>query len=174
MAKSERERTREREREPIPDSKYEQHLRYFRELHERQDHGKVVIKPSDRQEELTRQGRFRFFLDHLFYPDTPLQEWRVFTQELRTHSGKHRHQGGIVIYVIDGTGYSVVEGERINWKKGDLLLLPLRPGGIEHQHFNSVPGTPAHWIAFIHNPIMEHLAHEITHIEDSPEYGTRS
>jgi gentisate 1,2-dioxygenase len=64
----------------------------------------------------------------------------------------------------------VVEGERIAWEKGDLLMLPLRPGGIEHQHFNTDPNVPVRWIAFIHNPIMEHLAHEITHIENSPEY----
>ena len=31
--------------------------------------------------------------------------------------------------MIDGTGYSIVDGERVDWEKGDLVLLPLRPDG---------------------------------------------
>jgi quercetin dioxygenase-like cupin family protein len=38
--------------------------------------------------------------------DTPPQNGSVFTQEVRKISGKHRHQGGLVIYVIDGPGRS--------------------------------------------------------------------
>ena len=113
----------------------------------------------------------RFYLDPLTFKDTPLQDWRVFTHEVRTRSGKHRHQGGLVIYVVHGKGYSVVEGEKIEWEKGDLVLLPMKVGGTEHQHFNTVPGDPAVWIAFIYQPIQEHLAHELTQSEASPEFN---
>jgi gentisate 1,2-dioxygenase len=89
---------------------------------------------------------------------------------VRTVSGKHRHQGGLIIYVIDGTGYSVVDGERVDWEKGDLLLLPLREKGVEHQHFNTHPEKPALWMAFIHSPTRDYVASEMTQTEVSPEY----
>jgi quercetin dioxygenase-like cupin family protein len=164
------ERTRVREREPGNEKTYDRALRYYQERADRQAHGPVVIRGSEATMELSRQGRLTYFLNHLVFKDTPLQQWLVFTHEVRTHSGKHRHQGGLVIYVIDGSGYSVVEGEKIAWKKGDLLLLPMKPGGVEHQHFNENPDKPALWIAFIHSPTMEHLAHEMKQLESTPEF----
>jgi gentisate 1,2-dioxygenase len=76
----------------------------------------------------------------------------------------------LIIYVIDGEGYSVVDGERIDWSKGDLVLLPLREKGVEHQHFNTNPEKPALWMAFIHLPLKEYVASEMTQSEISPEY----
>jgi gentisate 1,2-dioxygenase len=75
-----------------------------------------------------------------------------------------------VIYVIEGRGYSMVDGERWEWEAGDLMLLPLRPEGVEHQHFNLDTEKPSTWIAFINTPISEHLAHEMTQMQDSPEF----
>ena len=167
MAEKERERSRERERPQI--SPYEIALENDQRFADRQTIGRIVIKPEECPHELTRQGILRYYLDPTI-PDTPLQNWYVFTHEVRTRSGKHRHQGGLVIYVIEGRGYSVVDGQRIDWKKGDLLLLPVRPGGVEHQHFNSDPGHPALWMAFINVPMREHVASQVQQSEASPEY----
>jgi quercetin dioxygenase-like cupin family protein len=167
---AELERTRERERPPIQDNPYERTLKYRREQAERNAHGPIVIKKSERQVFMARQGRLRFFLDPTYYTDSPLLHWRVFTHEIRTKSGRHRHQGGLVIYVLDGKGYSIVEGERIDWEKGDLVLLPLNPNEVEHQHFNLDPQKPALWAAFIHIPIQEHLASDLQQTENSPEF----
>ena len=65
------------------------------------------------------------------YNDVPLQDWRIFVHDTKTHSGKHRHQGGLVIHVLKGKGYSIVDGERKDWEKGNLLPPPIRPGGVE-------------------------------------------
>jgi quercetin dioxygenase-like cupin family protein len=167
------ERLRVRDRETEPERIYDRMLRFYEERVKRNETGPVVIRKRDRDVELSRQGRIRYYLNHQVYKETPLQQWIVFTHELRTQSGKHRHQGGLVIYVIEGKGYSIVEGERWDWEKGDLVLLPMKPGGVEHQHFNLDPERPSTWIAFIHTPIMEHLAHEMTQMEDSPEYRRR-
>jgi quercetin dioxygenase-like cupin family protein len=167
---SESERTRVREREPGAEKTYDKMLQFYRDRVARNAAGPVVVRKDDREVELSRQGRIRYYLNHQIHPDTPLQQWLVFTHELRTQSGKHRHQGGLVIYVIDGKGYSIVEGERLDWEKGDLLLLPMKPGGVEHQHFNLDPAKPSNWIAFINTPLMEHLAHEMTQMEDSAEF----
>ena len=65
----------------------------------------------------------------------------------------------------------LVDGERIDWAKGDLLMLPLRPNGVEHQHFNSdIGGKPALWMAFIHQGMREYLSSEMTQTVPSPEF----
>ena len=163
------ERTRVREKEAPALNSYELAIQQDRETAERHMTGRIVCKLADCPQGLTRQGRLRFYLGRTV-KDTPLQDWTVFTHEVRTVSGKHRHQGGLIIYVIDGTGYSVVDGERVDWEKGDLLLLPLQPKGVEHQHFNTNREKPALWMAFIHGPIRDYVASEMTQTEVSPEY----
>jgi hypothetical protein len=167
---SETERTRIRERPPLKENMYERSLRYYRENNERMERGAIVIHEGDREPELSRQGRLVFYMDPRTFPDLPCQQWVVFRHEVRTQSGIHRHQGGIVIYVISGRGYSVVEGERHDWEADDLLLLPMQPGGVEHQHFNLDPINPALWVAFLYEPLMEHVAHEITQVSSTPEF----
>jgi quercetin dioxygenase-like cupin family protein len=166
---AELERTRVREKEAPALSSYESAIKRMRENAERNMMGRIVCKFDECPQMLTRQGRLRTYLG-LTIKDTPLQDWVVFTHEIRTASGKHRHQGGLVIYVIDGEGYSVVDGERIDWQKGDLVLLPLREKGVEHQHFNVNPEKPALWMAFINQNIQDYVASEMTQTEVSPEY----
>jgi quercetin dioxygenase-like cupin family protein len=163
------ERTRVREREQPGRNAYEAAILQDQAFAERQMTGRIVVRYADCPQELTRQGRLRFYLDPTI-KDTPLQHWTVFTHEVRTKSGRHRHQGGLVIYVIDGQGYSVVDGVRVDWEKGDLILLPLRENGVEHQHFNTDLQKPALWMAFIHMPMREYLASEMTQTEVSQEY----
>ena len=163
------ERTRTRERDAPKASSYELALKQDRERGERQMTGRIVVRMADCPQILTRQGYLRSYLG-LTTLDMPLQDWIVFTHEVRTASGKHRHQGGLVIYVIEGRGYSVVDGERVDWEKGDLVLLPLRQRGVEHQHFNVDPEHPALWMAFIHSPTREYVASEMTQSEVSPEF----
>ncbi len=167
---AERERERVRERPPIEHNSYEVLIKDRIAISERQQNGPIVIRSEDRPIQVNRQGTLRYYLAPLSYPDTPLQDWLVFENHVRTHSGKHRHQGGLVIYVIDGEGYSIVDGERFDWKSGDLLLLPIRPGGVEHQHYNLKADRPCRWIAFCHMPTMDNLAMEMTQIEVSPDF----
>jgi hypothetical protein len=162
-----RERTREREF-------MAQIIEAQRAERERSHTGEVVLKGRTRPFKLSRQGFVRHFLKPSRYTgepvETALDSWIVFVQEVRNHSGKHRHQGGLVIYIIEGEGHSIVEGERLDWKTGDLLLLPLKPGGVEHQHFNKYPDKPVKWIAFIHTQIYEWCASEMVQIEKHPEW----
>jgi len=167
---AEMERVRERERPPLQDNPYEQSMRARREMKERNRTGPVVVRSTDRELFQARQGKLRYYLCPINFKDTPLQHWRVFIHEIRTKSGKHVHQGGLVIYVLEGKGYSIVEGERWDWEKGDLVLLPMKPGGVEHQHFNLDPQKPSVWAAFINVPIQEYLASDLQQIENSPDF----
>ena len=165
------ERVRERERPPIQENAYESVMKQRRELAERNAKGPVVIHKADREVFMSRQGKLQFFMDPVSMKDTPLQQWRVFTHEIGTKSGRHRHQGGLLIYVLEGTGYSIVDGERWDWKKGDLVLLPMKVNGVEHQHFNlGTPEKPAVWMALINMSIHDYLASDLEQIENSPDF----
>jgi gentisate 1,2-dioxygenase len=112
----------------------------------------------------------RYYLNRTVLHDTVLKDWNVFTHELRTRSGKHCHQGGLAIYVIEGKGYTVVEGQRQDWESGDLVLLPIQPGGVEHQHFNLNGDAPSFWMAYIYKPFHDEVAHGMEQREESPEF----
>jgi quercetin dioxygenase-like cupin family protein len=154
-----------------PQTTYDRNYARTQEIQQRSRTAKIVVRRSDRQEEMTRQGRLRYYLNRTVLHDTVLKDWNVFTHELRTRSGKHRHQGGLVIYVIDGKGYTVVESQRLDWESGDLILLPIQPGGVEHQHFNLNGDTPSRWMAYIYKPFHDEVAHGMEQREESPEYN---
>ena len=52
-------------------------------------------------------------------------------------TGKHSH-GEEVMYVIEGDGCTVIDGERYDWEKGATVFIPF---GAVHQHFNTGRGT---------------------------------
>lgn len=162
-----RERTRER-------NCYEAEVEYGKSLLRRAYEGKVLVRAEDRPWQQSRQGRIRFYMSRAGTDDTALKDWCVFVHEIRTHSGKHKHQGGLAIYVLDGEGYTVVDGVRYDWEAGDLLLLPIKSGGCEHQHFNRSPDRPARWLALIYKPLHDEVASFIEHKEESPDHQGRS
>jgi hypothetical protein len=168
-------RTREAEPEPQPGTTrlYEpQVYEYAIGVRERQRNGRVVVRDQDRPWDMHRQANSKRFLSPLEpeLQDTITQDWEVFVNSFSERSGKHRHQGGVVIFVLEGKGYTIVDGERHDWEAGDLLLLPMKPGGVEHQHFCSDPSNPVKWIAFLYWPFIYFGGMELTQLESSPQY----
>jgi gentisate 1,2-dioxygenase len=51
----------------------------------------------------------------------------------------HRHNSVAINYHAEGTGYSIVNGDRIDWNSGDLLLSA--PSWSEHNHYVSASGA---------------------------------
>jgi hypothetical protein len=165
-----RDRVRTREPEPSP-SLYEHFLRHFADMRTQQNQGRLLCRQEDRDWDSTRQGLMKYYLHPQLIGDTAIQDWQCFVHKIIRHSGKHKHQGGLVIYVLEGRGYSVVDGERHDWEAGDLLLLPIKEGGVEHQHFNLDAEKPCRWLAFIHWPTLDALASPAEQLEDSPTWG---
>jgi quercetin dioxygenase-like cupin family protein len=132
--------------------------------------GKVVIRGDEEPWVQNRNSYVKYYL-HPLKPDTACSHMTVFTHKINTHNGMHRHQGGLVIYALEGTGYTVYDGERFDWKAGDLILLPIKPGGVDHQHFNSSVGKPAVWLALITVGFKPYLANEMVQISNSPEWS---
>jgi quercetin dioxygenase-like cupin family protein len=164
------ERVRERDRQAEQGTFYDRMLDQMAARRERAEHGRVVIKASELHWESNRQGRVGYYLHDTMINDTAVCDWRVFAQDITTHSGRHTHQGGVVIYVVRGRGYTVVDGRREHWKEGDLIMLPVVPGGIEHQHFNEDGEESSVWVAFVYAPFGLALGSRFKQDEDSPHY----
>lgn len=55
------------------------------------------------------------------------------------HSSSHRHSHTeAMLYVLEGSGYSVVDGVRYDWAAGDAVHVP--PKMTDHEHFNDSDG----------------------------------
>ncbi|HLC26965.1 MAG TPA: cupin domain-containing protein [bacterium] len=151
------------------ESLYDQLCQYFRDMLHRAENGKVHLKAKEIPWERNRHALLRYYL-HPLIKDTCLPTMQVFENVISQHGGMHRHQGGVVIFVMEGRGYSLVDGQRYDWEAGDLLLLPMKPGGVDHQHFNLEPDKPSRWLAFISNSFREHTGYEIVQVQESPEW----
>ena len=73
-------------------------------------------------------------------------------------SGAHRHLYEEIEYVLSGKGYSIIEDQRYDWKKGDAFSIPMFGW---HQHFNTGDET-ARFLVHTSRPGMENLGHVIT------------
>ena len=131
--------------------------------------GRVVVKGREIPFQQGRQGLIKTYLAPDL-EDLPPTGFLMFIHDIRTHSGKHRHQGGTALFVLEGEGYTVVDGERVDWEAGDLILLPIKPAGVDHQHFNKKMGEGCKWLSFIYLPIKKMMGHPLNQIENSPDW----
>jgi len=167
----EREKIKEREPGQQDSGKhYEETLKIYAALRERAQGGKIVITAKERPWRQARQGLLKMFLSFHDTDDAAASDWICFIHDIKAQSGKHRHQGGIHLFVLEGDGYTVVDGVKFEWEKWDLITLPVKPGGCEHQHFNRVQGQPAKWMAFQYHTFMKALGNMFEQVEDSPDW----
>ncbi len=66
----------------------------------------------------------------------------VISDDPHTHGGKHAHMEAI-LYILQGEGYSVCDGEKVPWKKGTCFQVQ-GPQTV-HQHFNT-GDVPSHML----------------------------
>lgn len=164
-----------RDRDPESADTYDRFLAKQQARLKRATTGLIVIKPDTLPLEQGRQGYLRFYLNSQEDDDdvtaaSAARDWDVFVHEVRSNSGMHRHQGGLVIYVVSGVGYTLIEDERVDWKAGDLLLLPVVPGGVAHQHFN-LDDKPSEWIAFIYRPMHNAVGSYVEQVKEAPDFA---
>jgi len=167
------ERERVREKEPVQKDQgehYEATLRLNAEARERAKTGKIVIRGKEIPWRQNRQSLVKTFLSWHGISDTALTDWTCFIHDIKRHSGKHRHQGGIQLFVLEGEGRTELDDQTVQWEKWDLIILPVKPGGCVHKHYNKVPGTPAKWMAFMYNPFSAVLGNMFDQVEDSPDF----
>lgn len=144
---------------------------------EQREHRKnalMVIKGSQLPQEINRQGLMRWYM-HPAIKDTILNTHLFFEQEIPpgSRSGMLKFQGEQVIYILEGKGYTLIDGVKHHWEAGDVLNLPLRKHGIIVQHFNEDANAPAKFVAaepnlFACTSVDRGSGFE--QIEDAPEY----
>ncbi|HEV8021910.1 MAG TPA: hypothetical protein VGP41_11635 [Candidatus Lustribacter sp.] len=61
----------------------------------------------------------------------------------------HRHTAAAINYYFEGSGYSIVEGTRFDWKAGDLMLSA--PGWAIHNHASN--GAPVYELTIQDSPL---------------------
>jgi quercetin dioxygenase-like cupin family protein len=82
-----------------------------------------------------------------------------------THGGTHRHLCEAIIYIIEGAGYSLIDGqERVEWKAGDALFIPPM---CWHSHHTG--DTTVRVIGMWNIPLMEALG--LYFIEEAADTG---
>jgi gentisate 1,2-dioxygenase len=66
----------------------------------------------------------------------------------------HRHTGSIVYNVAHGEGYSVIGGQRFDWRKNDIFVVP---SWAWHEHANLSTSADAVLFSFSDLPAMQAL-----------------
>jgi hypothetical protein len=115
---------------------------------ERAKGGVQVVRGDALAQESNPQGLMRWYM-HPAIESTILNTLLFFEQELPplSRSGRLKFQGGQVIYILAGKGYTLVDGVKHPWKAGDVLNLPVRRDGIVVQHVNDDRETTAKFLA---------------------------
>ena len=126
---------RQREAEPwhLP-PEFEAHAVYQRDWRIRAEQGRRVIKGKVNPFVLVEQGYIRNYVNPT-QTDVATTNMRVFQHIFKKVTGKHTHQGGYSLFIVEGNGYTVVDGVRYDWKAGDLVLLPIKKGGLRAPAF---------------------------------------
>lgn len=135
-----------------------------------------LIKNKDLPWEYNRQGKMKWYM-HPAIEDVALKTLIVYVQEIPpgSRSGRQKIQGGVIMHIMRGRGYTQVNGVRHPWKAGDVVNLPLQPAGIIFQHFNADPDEPCRFICVEPN-LIDALGVDkgtaFEQIEDCPEWNS--
>lgn len=134
------------------DDRYAENKRSLREriLAQRKPPAKRILKAADR----VWEGNLQMLVDakHGF------QERSIscFLRKIAPgeHSPIHRHNFEAIGYVLQGAGYEVHDGERIDWGEGDVVFIP---ANVWHQHVNADSEEEAIVLLITNWPLLLHL-----------------
>ena len=71
------------------------------------------------------------------------------------HTRAHRHTGSVIYTAAQGSGYSVIDGKRFDWKENDVFCVP---SWSLHEHANASETDEAFLFSFNDSPMMKSLA----------------
>lgn len=66
-------------------------------------------------------------------------------------SQRHTHMNSANVYVLEGTGYDIHDGVRLDWKAGDAFVIR---NNCVHQHFNADSKRPARVLIIKSKPLF--------------------
>ena len=96
-----------------------------------------MVDGEDLPWEVNQMGIMKWYL-HPSIEDTAIHSLIFYMQKIppQSRSGKLRVQGGQVIHIMEGSGYTLIDDDKLSWNEGDVLQIPLRWDGVAFQHFN--------------------------------------
>lgn len=142
--------------------------RYRKLMHDEVEFCRTVthtVHEGEQEWERSRHGKIKW----LIAPDMASaanHKW-IYLHEIAagSRSGRHRHAAEELVLVLEGRGYDVHDGQRWNWEKGQLIMVPAMT---DHQHFNTGGGR-----SLALHAMAAHYTHlglgGIEHLEDAPE-----
>ena len=117
---------------------YDKWLKFWDEEEEQRAKAKKVIHEEELEWVRTRQD-YRVALlaaqENGFYTQGGVTMLAEIPEGCKT--GKHSH-GEEVMFIVEGEGCTVLDGQRYDWEKGTTIFIPF--GGV-HQHYNTGKGT---------------------------------
>ncbi|MDP2937131.1 MAG: cupin domain-containing protein [Dehalococcoidia bacterium] len=134
----------------------------------------AVVKGKQLPWEVNRQGKMRWYL-HPNIDTTAIRSLLVFIQEIPpgSRSGKEKHQGGRVHYILEGKGYTIIDGTKHEWEAGDAMVLPVKPDGVTFQHFNADSEKTVRFIAAepnLFDALGVDMGSGFEQLENAPEF----
>jgi quercetin dioxygenase-like cupin family protein len=69
-------------------------------------------------------------------------------------TSKHRHTYETILYVLEGEGFSVIEDQRVEWRAGDAVYIPVWAW---HQHTNTNATKACRYVACENAPMLQNL-----------------
>jgi gentisate 1,2-dioxygenase len=89
-----------------------------------------------------------------------LPTFTCWAQRLRPgeRTRAHRHTASALYHVIEGEGYTVVNGRRFSWQKGDTFAIP---HWMWHEHANVSSTQDAVLFCATDKPALEHPSHDL-------------
>jgi gentisate 1,2-dioxygenase len=70
------------------------------------------------------------------------------------HTHAHRHTASAIYHVVEGEGFSIVDGKRLDWSEKDIFAVP---GWTFHEHASASSGRPAVLFSYTEAPAMQAL-----------------
>jgi len=124
--------------------------------------------------ELNAMGFMRWYL----HPDLDGPSTRsLYVHELEipagSSSGRLQTQGGILHFVLEGTGRTLVEGVGHQWEKDDVIAIPIRELGVTYQHVNTGDGPARLLVVWpnLDSALGPEGGVELKVVEPSPDYA---
>ncbi|MPZ14178.1 MAG: cupin domain-containing protein [Chloroflexi bacterium] len=133
-----------------------------------------VIHGDDVPVEVNSHGIMRWYL-HPSMDGLATRALIYFVQEIPpgSSSGKQQNQGDVVHYILEGEGYTEIDGEIQRWSSGDVVVLPLKSEGVVFQHVNTSRTQTARLISVQANLVDVlgvDLGSGFEELEPAPEY----
>ena len=124
--------------------------------------GKVNVRQLEKQKNLSYSEKRQCSVSISDIPSYTIGV-DITTISPNSNDRKHRHYYETVIFVLEGKGYSIIEGDKVEWEAGDALHIP--PWSW-HQHFNTDPEKEAKHLSGTNEPLLQSVG-EIAIREES-------